>query len=164
VAALGTGIGKDNFDISKLRYHKIIIMTDADIDGAHIKTLLLTFFYRYTPELIENGHVYLAQPPLYKIKAKNTVYYAHTDEELTDLLDKLGEDKVEIQRFKGLGEMNPEELYSTTMDPKNRRLQQVLVEDAVEADRIFTILMGEKTEPRREFIERNAKYAENIDI
>ena len=164
VAALGTGIGKDNFDISKLRYHKIIIMTDADVDGAHIKTLLLTFFYRYTPELIENGHVYLAQPPLYKIKAKNTVYYAHTDEELNDLLEKLGEDKVEIQRFKGLGEMNPEELYSTTMDPKNRRLQQVLIEDAIEADRIFTILMGEKIEPRREFIERNAKYAENIDI
>lgn len=164
VTAFGTGIGPD-FDISKLRYGKIIIMTDADVDGAHIRTLLLTFFYRYLPELIEHGHVYIAQPPLYGIKrGSKVVRYVYDDMELQAALDELGRDKHKIQRYKGLGEMNDDQLWETTMDPENRVLLRVNVdENSKTTDEIFSILMGDEVEPRREFIERNAKYVENID-
>jgi len=161
ISALGTGMGGDGFDPEKLRYHKIIIMTDADVDGAHIRTLLLTFFYRHGRELIENGHIYIAQPPLYKIKHKKKVTYAYTESELQEALS---EGNAEIQRFKGLGEMNADELFDTTMDPKTRRLKRVDLDDAIEAERIFTILMGENVEPRRAFIEANAKYVKNLDV
>jgi len=165
ITAIGTGIGEEEFDLSRLRYHKIIIMTDADVDGAHIRTLLLTFFYRYMKKLIENGNVYIAQPPLYKVAhGKTTPVYVYTDEELQLALKGLDKDKVNIQRYKGLGEMNPEQLWSTTMDPERRMLKIVKLEDAVESDRIFTILMGSEVEPRKKFIEENAQYAENIDI
>jgi len=165
IQAIGTGIGEDEFDISRLRYHKIIIMTDADVDGAHIRTLLLTFFYRYMKQLIVNGNVFIAQPPLYKVAhGKANPVYVYTDEELQQALKGLDKDKVNIQRYKGLGEMNPEQLWSTTMDPERRMLKIVKHEDAVEADRIFTILMGSEVEPRKKFIEENAQYAENIDI
>ncbi len=163
IQAIGTSIGHDEFDISRLRYHKIIIMTDADVDGAHIRTLLLTFFYRYMPELVLNGHIYIAQPPLFLVKEKNKVAYAYTDEELVEVLKTFGE-KPSMQRYKGLGEMNPEQLWSTTMDPEKRVLKLVKLEDAVEADRIFTVLMGSEVEPRKNFIEANAKYVENIDV
>ncbi len=163
IQAIGTGVGKDEFDISKLRYNKIIIMTDADVDGAHIRTLLLTFFYRYMSELVENGHIFIAQPPLYQIKNKKEVFYAYSDEELQEILKNL-KDEPKIQRYKGLGEMNAEQLWKTTMDPERRVLKIVKLEDAVESDRIFTILMGSEVEPRRKFIEDNAKYVENIDI
>ena len=163
VSAFGTGIGKD-FDIEKLRYGKIIIMTDADVDGAHIRTLLLTFFYRYMRELIENGNIYIAQPPLYKVTKGKKEYYVYSDEELDRLLEEIGRSNYSIQRYKGLGEMNPEQLWETTMDPENRILLKVTIEDAKAADEIFTTLMGEKVRPRREFIRRNAKLVRNLDI
>jgi len=164
VTALGTGIGADEFDPSKLRYNKIIIMTDADVDGAHIRTLLLTFFFRYMRELIELGHIYIAQPPLYRIKKGDEEYYAYDDEERDEILKRLGRNEVEIQRYKGLGEMNPEQLWKTTMDPERRTILQVTIEEAFEADRIFSTLMGDKVEPRRRFIEENAKYVRNLDV
>ncbi|WP_026476751.1 DNA topoisomerase (ATP-hydrolyzing) subunit B [Alkaliphilus transvaalensis] len=164
ITAFGTGIGAD-FTIEKLRYHKIIIMTDADVDGAHIRTLLLTFFFRYMKPLIELGHIYVAQPPLYKVKKGKTEYYAYSEKELNMRLDELGrETKADIQRYKGLGEMNPEQLWDTTMDPATRTLLQVNVDDAAAADDIFTTLMGDKVEPRREFIENNARYVKNLDV
>jgi len=160
ITAVGTGI-KENFDISKLRYNKIIIMTDADVDGQHIRTLLLTFFFRYTPELIENGNIYVAVSPLYRVrKAKD--HYVYSEEQLKKILDKLG-GKADIQRFKGLGEMNPEQLWDTTMDPKKRILKKVTIEDAVLADETFSMLMGDVVGPRRRFIEKNANMAE-LDI
>ena len=165
ITAFGTGI-RNNFDISKLRYNKIIIMTDADVDGAHIRTLMLTFFYRFMPELIEQGHVFIAQPPLFRVeKNKKELYYAYSDEELAKIMDKVGRDDktVEVQRYKGLGEMDAEQLWETTMDPARRILLQVQMEDALAADSIFTMLMGDKVEPRRQFIESHAKYATNID-
>ncbi|NLJ58221.1 MAG: DNA topoisomerase (ATP-hydrolyzing) subunit B [Tissierellia bacterium] len=163
ITAFGCGIGED-FDISKLRYHKIIIMTDADVDGAHIRTLLLTFFYRYMKDLIRNGHVYAAQPPLYRIKKGKFEQYLYSDAELNKTLEEIGRDKVEIQRYKGLGEMNPEQLWDTTMNPETRILLRITENDAIEADEIFNILMGDKVAPRREFIETNAKYVKNLDI
>ena len=162
ILALGTGIG-DEFDISKLRYERIIIMADADVDGAHIRTLLLTFFFRYMRPLIETGHIFIAQPPLYKVSKGKREQYAYTDEELKELLKEFGQDS-KIQRYKGLGEMNPEQLWETTMDPEKRIMLQVKLEDAIEADKTFTLLMGDSVEPRREFIEKNAKYVQNLDI
>lgn len=163
ITAFGCGIGED-FDISKLRYHKIIIMTDADVDGAHIRTLLLTFFYRYMKDLIINGHVYAAQPPLYRVKKGKFEQYVYSDAELNKILDEIGRDKIEIQRYKGLGEMNPEQLWETTMNPETRILLRITEDDAIEADEMFNILMGDKVAPRREFIEENAKYVKNLDI
>ncbi|MFO7153116.1 MAG: toprim domain-containing protein, partial [Bacillota bacterium] len=165
ITALGTGVGED-FDIKKLRYYKVIIMADADVDGAHIRTLLLTFFYRYMRPLIEAGMVYIAQPPLYQVKKGKEVYYAYSDEELKSILEKMGKDreKAEVKRFKGLGEMNAEQLWETTMDPKNRTILKVTLEDAIEADEIFTILMGEKVEPRKKFIFEHAAEVRNLDI
>jgi DNA gyrase subunit B len=163
ITALGTGIG-DDFDISKARYHKIIIMTDADVDGSHIRILLLTFFYRYMQSLIEAGYIYIAQPPLYKVTKGKTVLYAYNDRELDRILDQVGRNGVSIQRYKGLGEMNPTQLWETTMDPESRTLLQVSMEDAIDADTIFTTLMGDRVEPRREFIEEHAKYVRNLDI
>ena len=166
ITAFGSGISED-FDVTKLRYHKIIIMTDADVDGAHIATLLLTFFYRFMPELIKQGYVYMAQPPLYKVEKSKVVRYAYSDEELNEYLTELGRDgNVKIQRYKGLGEMNAEQLWDTTMDPEKRILLRVTVdeEESSEVDLTFTTLMGDKVEPRREFIEANAKYVRNLDI
>ncbi|MBE2913038.1 DNA topoisomerase (ATP-hydrolyzing) subunit B [Anoxybacillus flavithermus] len=164
ITALGTGIGED-FDITKARYHKIIIMTDADVDGAHIRTLLLTFFYRYMREVIEQGYVYIAQPPLYKIQQGKRIEYAYSDRQLEEILTRLPEQpKPVIQRYKGLGEMNPEQLWETTMNPETRTLLKVSLQDAMEADETFEILMGDKVEPRRQFIEENAKYVKNLDI
>ncbi|GAA0127051.1 DNA topoisomerase (ATP-hydrolyzing) subunit B [Clostridium senegalense] len=165
ITAFGGGIGKD-FDVSRIRYHKIIIMTDADVDGAHIRTLLLTFFYRYMRELVDEGHVYIAQPPLYRLKKGKNEYYTYSDKELETLIQEVGgkDSSVDIQRYKGLGEMNAEQLWDTTMNPENRTLLKVDVEDAMAADEIFTILMGDKVEPRREFIEENAKKVINLDI
>ena len=162
ILALGAGFGED-FDVNKLRYEKIIIMADADVDGAHIRTLLLTFFFRYMRPLIENGNVYIAQPPLYKISKGKTDQYAYSDEQLNEILEETGKD-VRIQRYKGLGEMNPQQLWETTMDPERRTILRVEMEDAVAADEIFTILMGDSVEPRREFIEANAKFVTNLDI
>ena len=170
ITALGTGVGEGDFDVEKLRYGKIIIMTDADVDGSHIRTLLLTFFFRYMKELIEFGNVYIAQPPLYKVKMGKDEQYAYDDEEKDDLVKRFtknggGEDKkISLQRYKGLGEMNPEQLWETTMDPEKRTLLQVALENAAEADHIFSTLMGDAVEPRREFIERNAKYVRNLDV
>jgi len=164
VAALGTSIGSDDFDISKLRYGKIIIMTDADVDGSHIRTLLLTFFFRYLRELIEQGHVYIAQPPLYRLQKGKTEVYAFNDEEREELQAKMARDGVSIQRYKGLGEMNPDQLWKTTMDPETRTILRVTIDDAIEADHIFSVLMGEKVEPRREFIENNAEMVRNLDV
>jgi len=164
VTALGTGIGVDDFDISRLRYGKIIIMTDADVDGAHIRTLLLTFFFRYMRELIEKEHIYIAQPPLYRLLKGKQEFYAYDDEELESLLDRLGRNGVSVQRYKGLGEMNPEQLWKTTMDPENRTVLKVTIEEAFQADLIFSTLMGDKVEPRRKFIEENAKYVRNLDV
>ncbi|MDD6215800.1 MAG: DNA topoisomerase (ATP-hydrolyzing) subunit B [Roseburia sp.] len=166
ITAFGTGIHED-FDISKLRYDKIIIMTDADVDGAHIDTLMLTFLYRFMPELIRQGHVYLAQPPLFKIEKNKKVWYAYTDDELNDILTEIGRDgNNKIQRYKGLGEMDAEQLWETTMDPERRILKKVMIdeENSSEIDLIFTTLMGDKVEPRREFIEENAKYMTNWDL
>ncbi|WP_420806296.1 DNA topoisomerase (ATP-hydrolyzing) subunit B [Anoxybacillus gonensis] len=164
ITALGTGIGEE-FDITKARYHKIIIMTDADVDGAHIRTLLLTFFYRYMREVIEQGYVYIAQPPLYKIQQGKRIEYAYSDRQLEEILARLPEQpKPIIQRYKGLGEMNPEQLWETTMNPETRTLLKVSLQDAMEADETFEILMGDKVEPRRQFIEENAKYVKNLDI
>lgn len=163
ITAFGTGIGED-FDISKLRYHKIIIMTDADVDGSHIRTLLLTFFFRFMRPLIEKGHVYIAQPPLYLVKKNRKEYYCYSDQELEELLNEIGREGIEVQRYKGLGEMNAEQLADTTMDPSKRTLLKVTMEDARRADEIFTILMGDKVEPRREFIEANAKLVTNLDV
>ncbi len=172
ITALGTGIGvNDNgdeggFNRSKLRYSKVIIMTDADVDGAHIRTLILTFFYRYMRELIEEGNIYIAQPPLYRLKRGKEEYYACTDDEKNAIMERMNakEGKVQIQRYKGLGEMNPEQLWKTTMDPETRTMLRVTLEDIVEADQTFTILMGDLVAPRRNFIEENAKYVRNLDI
>ena len=166
ITAFGTGIHED-FDISKLRYHKIIIMTDADVDGAHISTLLLTFLYRFMPDLIKEGYVYLAQPPLYKLEKNKKVWYAYSDDELNQILTEVGRDSNnKIQRYKGLGEMDAEQLWETTMDPEHRILLRVTMDDETssELDLTFTTLMGDKVEPRREFIEENAKYVQNLDI
>lgn len=165
ITAIGGGVGKD-FDIEKIRYNRIIIMTDADVDGAHIRTLLLTFFYRYMRELVEKGHVYIAQPPLFKISKGKKEQYAYSDKELENVLTELGgkDNTVNIQRYKGLGEMNASQLWETTMDPENRILLKATIEDAMAADEIFTILMGDKVEPRREFITENAKKVSNLDI
>ena len=164
ILAVGAGIGAD-FDINKIRYGKVIIMADADVDGAHIRTLLLTFFFRYMRPLIENGNVYLAQPPLYKLSKKGFKdVYCYTDEEMAKHLEEMGRDNVNIQRYKGLGEMNPEQLWETTMDPKTRIMIKVTMEDAMKADAIFNVLMGDEIGPRREFIEKNAKYVKNLDV
>ncbi len=163
ITALGTGISMD-FDITKARYHHVVIMTDADVDGSHIRILLLTFFYRYMRELIDAGYVYIAQPPLYKITKSRQVHYAYNDAELQRIQDQLGRTGVEIQRYKGLGEMNAEQLWETTMDPATRTLLQVTMEDAADADGIFSVLMGDRVEPRREFIEEHARYVRNLDI
>ena len=162
ITAYGCGIG-DDFDLEKLRYHKIIIMTDADVDGAHIRTLLLTFFFRYMRPLIENGFVYAAQPPLYKVKKQKQEYYVYSDRELEALLEKIGRNGIELQRYKGLGEMNAEQLWDTTMNPETRTLLQVSIEDAAVADEVFSMLMGDKVAPRKEFIEENARFVRNLD-
>jgi len=163
ITALGTGIGED-FDISKLRYNKIVAMTDADVDGAHIRTLLLTFFYRFMTPLIEKGHVYIAQPPLYQVKKDKAVHYCYSDKELDELLNQIGRQGVTIQRYKGLGEMNAEQLWETTMDKEKRTMLKVKMEDAVAADEIFSMLMGDKVEPRKEFIMAHAAEVKNLDI
>lgn len=163
ITAFGCGIG-DEFDLSKLRYHKIVIMTDADVDGAHIRTLLLTFFFRYMRPLIEEGYIYIAQPPLYKVKKGRAEHYVYTDKELNALLNEIGRKGISLQRYKGLGEMNPEQLWETTMDPEQRTIIRVNIDDAILADEIFTTLMGDKVAPRREFIESNAKYVSNLDV
>ncbi|MCK4260898.1 MAG: DNA topoisomerase (ATP-hydrolyzing) subunit B [Halanaerobiales bacterium] len=163
ITALGTGIG-DEFDISKARYNKIIIMTDADVDGSHIRTLILTFFYRYMHDLIEKGYIYIAQPPLYKIQKGKKIYYAYSDRDLSKIYEEIGKENISLQRYKGLGEMNPGQLWDTTMDPEHRTVLKVQIEDALEADNIFTTLMGDKVEPRREFIQNHAKDVKNLDI
>ncbi len=163
ITAFGCSVG-DDFDLEKVRYHKIVIMTDADVDGAHIRTLLLTFFFRYMRPLIENGYVYIAQPPLYKVKKQKKEHYVYSDKELNILLEQLGRTGVELQRYKGLGEMNAEQLWETTMNPETRTLLQVSIEDASIADEIFSMLMGDKVAPRKEFIEENARYVRNLDI
>ncbi len=164
ITAFGTGIGEE-FNIEKLRYHKIIIMTDADVDGSHIRTLLLTFIYRFMKPLLEHGNIYIAQPPLYKVQKGKNEYYAYSDEELNSTLDEIGREGIKpIQRYKGLGEMDPEQLWETTMDPERRVLIQVQLEDALHADEIFSRLMGDKVEPRRNFINEHAKYVKNLDI
>ena len=162
VMALGTGIG-DDFDLSKLRYNKIVIMADADVDGAHIRTLLLTFFFRYMRPLIDEGHVYIAQPPLFKVSKGKKYFYAFSDEERDKYIEELG-GSCDVQRYKGLGEMDPEQLWETTMDPQTRIMLRVNLDDAIAADETFSILMGDKVEPRRDFIEKNAKYVQNLDI
>lgn len=163
ITAMGTGIS-DDFDLEKARYHKLIIMTDADVDGAHIRILLLTFFYRYMRPLIDNNYVYIAQPPLYQVKKGKDAIYCYTDEELTKALDRVGREKAVVQRYKGLGEMNPEQLWETTMDPAKRTILQVTMDDAIRADELFTLLMGDKVEPRREYIFKYAKEVRNLDI
>lgn len=164
ISAIGCGIGDDEFDIAKVRYRKVVIMTDADVDGAHIRTLLLTFFFRFMKDLIDGGIIYIAQPPLYRLQYDKTSEYLFSDEELQRFLKKRGEKKCDIQRYKGLGEMNPDQLWQTTMDPEKRVLKKVTMEDAAEADRLFSILMGGEVEPRRRFIEENARYVENLDV
>jgi DNA gyrase subunit B len=165
ISSLGAGIGAE-FDVSKVRYHKVIIMADADVDGSHIRTLLLTFFYRYMTPLLEHGHVYLAMPPLYKIAFDKQVFYAYDDAEKDKVLAASGKDpeKIAIQRYKGLGEMNPDQLWETTMDPARRNITKITMEDAVVAEDVFTTLMGEQVEPRRKFIEENAVYVSNLDV
>ncbi|MHB1681720.1 MAG: DNA topoisomerase (ATP-hydrolyzing) subunit B [Bacilli bacterium] len=163
ITAMGTGISTD-FDIAKARYHKCVIMTDADVDGSHIRILLLTFFYRYMRELIDAGYVYIAQPPLYKVTKSKQVTYVYNDAELQRFYEQTGRNGVEIQRYKGLGEMNAEQLWDTTMDPGTRTILQVMLEDAMDADAIFSVLMGDRVEPRREFIEEHAKYVRNLDV
>ena len=166
ITAMGTGIGEDEFELDNARYHRVIIMTDADVDGAHIRTLLLTFFFRHMRELIEAGYVYIAQPPLYRLKVGKDEYYAYNDSEREKLLERLDGKggKAEIQRYKGLGEMNPEQLWKTTMDPERRTILRVTMDDAFAADRLFTTLMGDEVEPRREFIEKNARFVRNLDV
>jgi len=163
VTAIGTSVG-DDFDLSRARYHKLVIMTDADIDGSHIRTLILTFFYRYLPALIEAGYIYIAQPPLYKVTKGKLAKYVYNDEEMQKFVAEIGRDDVHLQRYKGLGEMNPQQLWETTMDPDNRTILQVTVQDVVEADKIFTLLMGDEVEPRRKFIEAHAKEVVNLDV
>lgn len=163
ITALGTGIGEE-FDISRARYHKVIIMTDADVDGAHIRTLLLTFFYRHMKQLVEKGYVYIAQPPLYRVRKSKTDHYVFSDKELEQLLKRIGRDGISLQRYKGLGEMNPEQLWETTMNFDTRTVLQVQLEDAIEADQIFSMLMGDKVEPRRDFIRENARQVRNLDV
>jgi DNA gyrase subunit B len=169
ILAVGAGIGND-FDITKIRYGKVIIMADADVDGAHIRTLLLTFFFRYMRPLIENGNVFLAQPPLYKLSKKGMEdIYCYTDDDLAEKYKELdakgiAREQLGIQRYKGLGEMNPEQLWETTMNPETRILVKVTMDDAIKADETFTLLMGDDVNPRREFIEKNAKYVKNLDI
>ena len=162
ITALGCGIG-DEIDLSKLRYGKIIIMADADVDGSHIRTLMLTFFFRFMRPLLEEGHVYIAQPPLYRISKGKEHRYAYSDLERDKIMKEI-DGKYEIQRYKGLGEMDPEQLWETTMNPETRIMLRVEMEDAAAADEVFTILMGDKVEPRREFIEKNAKYVQNLDV
>ncbi|HKJ37325.1 MAG TPA: toprim domain-containing protein, partial [Anaerolineales bacterium] len=162
ISALGTGIG-DNCDLEGLRYGRVIIMTDADVDGSHIRTLLLTFIFRYMPQLIEDGHLYIAQPPLYRVAYKNQARYVYTEKEKDKVLKEIGE-KAALQRYKGLGEMNPTQLWDTTMNPENRTLLLVTVEDAAEADRTFDMLMGNAVDPRRKFIQTHAKAVRNLDI
>ncbi|HON21627.1 MAG TPA: toprim domain-containing protein, partial [Candidatus Paceibacterota bacterium] len=155
----------EEFDINKLRYHKIIIMTDADVDGAHICSLLLTLFFRFLPEVIHHGHLYIAQPPLYRIQKGKEVYYAYSEEQKDQIIKKLGgSESISIQRYKGLGEMNPEQLWETTMNPETRILKKVTIEDAEEADKLFTILMGDEVAPRKHFIQVHAKTVNNLDI
>ena len=163
ISSLGTGIG-DTFDISKLRYGKIIIMADADVDGSHIRTLLLTFFFRYMRDLVENGHVYIACSPLFKITKRNEVHYSYSEEEKNRIMKKIGSQGINVQRYKGLGEMNPEQLWETTMNPEKRTLVQITSEDAVEAEETFSILMGDSVAPRRKFIEDHAQYVKNLDV
>jgi len=167
VAALGTGIGRNDFQLDRLRYNKVIIMTDADVDGSHIRTLLLTFFFRHMRELVEQGYLYIAQPPLYRIKNGKEETYVYDDDEREESVKKLsknGQYKVEVQRYKGLGEMNPEQLWKTTMDPEKRTILQITIEETFEADHVFSMLMGDNVEPRRKFIEENAKYVRNLDV
>ena len=163
IIALGAGIG-ETFDLAKLRYHRVIIMTDADVDGAHIRTLLLTFFYRHMPQVIENGHLYIAQPPLYRVSTGKQTLYAQSEKEREAALKKLNAKNVTVQRFKGLGEMNADQLWETTMNPETRTLLRALVDDGVEADEIFTMLMGEKVAPRKDFIKSEARKVRNLDV
>ena len=164
ITALGCGIGADEFNADKVRYHKVIIMTDADIDGSHIRTLILTFFFRHMKDLIERGHVFIAQPPLYLVRKGKTEKYAYSDDEKAAVVRQMGDDGISIQRYKGLGEMNPEQLWHTTMNPETRTLLQVEMEDAKECDHIFSTLMGDDIEPRRKFIQENATYVRNLDV
>jgi DNA gyrase subunit B len=163
ITAIGTGVG-EGFDLANLRYGRVIIMTDADVDGAHIRTLLLTFFFRYMEGLIEHGHLYIAQPPLYKVKAGKTEQYVFDDKDLDAFKKKSKSDKIDLQRYKGLGEMNPEQLWETTMNPENRTMLQVSLEDAAEADRTFEMLMGSEVAPRKRFIQTHAKSVRNLDV
>ena len=163
IQALGCGIG-DDFDISKLRYGKIVIMADADVDGSHIRVLLLTFFFRHMRQLIDEGHIFLAQPPLYRIRKGQKELYAFNDAERDEIIANLGGGKIIVDRYKGLGEMNAEELAETTMNPETRTILKVEVEDAMKCDEVFSLLMGDQVGPRREFIEKNAKFVENLDI
>jgi DNA gyrase subunit B len=162
LTALGTGVG-DQFDAAKLRYHRVILMTDADVDGSHIRTLLLTFFFRHLEQLILDGHVYVAQPPLYRVRNGKQEQWVYSDDELKAALKSLGE-KAEVQRYKGLGEMNPDQLWDTTMDPATRTLMQVTIEDSVEADSTFDMLMGAAVPPRKKFIQTHAREVENLDV
>jgi DNA gyrase subunit B len=166
VSALGTGIGREDFQIEKIRYHKIIIMTDADVDGSHIRTLLLTFFFRHMKQIIDSGFLYIAQPPLYRIARGSEEIYVYDEDGLEGSLKKYKDQNksVSVQRYKGLGEMNPDQLWKTTMDPGNRTLLQVTIEEAFEADHVFSMLMGDDVEHRRKFIEENAKYVRNLDV
>jgi DNA gyrase subunit B len=165
ISALGTGIG-ENFDLSGLRYHHVIIMTDADVDGAHIRTLLLTFFFRYMEDLISDGYLYIAQPPLFSVTSGKAVEWAYTEKARDKIVKALGPkaEKANIQRYKGLGEMNPEQLWTTTMDPANRSLLKVTIDDAAEADRVFSMLMGDEVAPRKRFIQTHAKEVQNLDV
>jgi DNA gyrase subunit B len=162
VLSIGGGF-KDDFDLAKVRYHKIAIMTDADVDGSHIRTLILTLFYRYFKPIIEKGYLYIAQPPLYRVAKGRSVQYAYNDEQLESLVREIGQG-ANIQRYKGLGEMNPLQLWETTMNPETRTLQRVTVEDTIVADELFSVLMGDAVEPRRQFIEQNAVYVKNLDV
>jgi len=163
ITAFGGGIGEE-FDMEKLRYHRIVCMTDADVDGSHIRILLLTFFYRYMRPLVEQGHVYIAQPPLYKVTKSRKEHYCYSDEQLETLLDEIGREGINIQRYKGLGEMNADQLWDTTMNPESRTMLKVMLDDAIVADEMMSVLMGEAVEPRREFIEQNAKLVSDLDI
>ena len=167
ITAVGTGIGEDEFNLDNARYHRVIIMTDADVDGAHIRTLLLTFFFRHMRQLIEAGYVYIAQPPLYRVKRGKEEHYAYSEDEREEIIKRMDGDnkgKADVQRYKGLGEMNPDQLWKTTMDPERRTILRVAMDDALEADRLFSLLMGDEVEPRRRFIEQNARYVKNLDV